>query len=80
VTAIEYLDRPPAGWFVIAVMQKEKGGLDWAALMANVHPDDLRKGTFVRCGFKDGWVSVPGNYRNRDAAWDALEQAMATRH
>jgi hypothetical protein len=26
------------------------------------------------------WVRIPGKHRNQDAAWDALEDMIATRH
>ena len=26
------------------------------------------------------WYRIPGKHRNRDAAWDALEDMIATRH
>jgi hypothetical protein len=29
---------------------------------------------------REVWVRIPGKYRNRDSAWDALEDLMATRH
>jgi hypothetical protein len=28
----------------------------------------------------EAWVRIPGKHRNRDAAWDALEDMIATRH
>jgi hypothetical protein len=95
MTAIEYLDRPPSGWFALDVMRKEARKWDWVALMVDVNPDDLK--TCI-CDFpalfyvhpKDyrpgdrtayqRWVRVPGKHRNKDAAWDALENMIATRH
>ena len=29
---------------------------------------------------REAWVRLPGKYRNWDAAWDALQDMMATRH
>jgi hypothetical protein len=26
------------------------------------------------------WVRIPGKHRTRDAAWDAIDELMATRH
>jgi hypothetical protein len=43
-TEIEYLDRPPPGWFVLSVMRTKGRGWDWCALMIDVHPADLRAG------------------------------------
>jgi hypothetical protein len=93
--AIEYLDQPPAGWFPLDVMRKEARKWDWVALMIDVHPDDLktcacdfpalfyvhpkeyRPGERTAC---QRWVRIPGKHRNRDAAWNALEEIIATRH
>jgi hypothetical protein len=32
-TAIEYLDRPPTGWFLLDVVREEARKWDWIALM-----------------------------------------------
>jgi hypothetical protein len=40
MTEIEYLDRPPVGWFALGLMKA--GSLrkwDWCALMIDVHPE-----------------------------------------
>jgi hypothetical protein len=42
---IEYLDRPPSGWFGLDVMRWEGRKWDWCALMVDVHPDDLKNCT-----------------------------------
>jgi hypothetical protein len=72
MAAIEYLDRPPLGWFALDVMRKEKRRWDWVALMVDV-PDGSRTA-------REAWVLVPGKHRNQDAAWDALQDMIATRH
>jgi hypothetical protein len=44
-----------------------------------VHPDEYRpdpNGRVVR----EAWLRIPGKFRNKDAAWDALEDMLATRH
>jgi len=78
MTAIEYLDRPPAGWFALSVMRTEKRNWNWVALMIDVDPDAYRDGAFLTA--REAWVRVPGKHRNWDAAWDAFEDMMATRH
>jgi hypothetical protein len=81
IKPIEYLDRPPAGWFALGVMKKHKGRWDWAALMVDVHPDELRH--CLSDGSRtvhEAWVSVSSKHRNEDAAWDALQDMIATRH
>jgi hypothetical protein len=96
MTAIEYLDRPPAGWFVLDVMPRVDGrSRDWSALMVDVDPDDLKN---CACDFpalfyvdpkqyqpgqrraQQRWVNIPGKHKNRDAAYDALENMITTRH
>ena len=74
-TAVEYLDRPPAGWFALDVMKEHSRKWDWVALMIDVHPDELQ-----HCTAREAWLRVPGKHRNKDAAWDALEDMMTTRH
>lgn len=79
MTAIEHVDRPPSGWFVLDVMRKEWRKWDWVALMVDVDPDsdDFKNYTRTR---RQCWVRIPGKHRNRDAAWGAFENMMATRH
>jgi hypothetical protein len=95
MTAIQYLDQPAAGWFVLDVMKQENRGREWVALMVDVNPDDLKNST---CDFpalfyvnpkdyrggcrtaRQCWVRIAGKYRSRTAAWYALEDMMATRH
>jgi hypothetical protein len=75
VIAVETLDRLPAGWIVLDVYPREAHARDWTALVVNIHPRDCPPGAL-----RQGWLPVPGKHRNRDAAWDALEDAIATRH
>jgi hypothetical protein len=81
VTAIQDRDRPPPGWFVLDVMRKAAGNTDWVALMINVHPDE-KKHRLCEVAFlyREAWVRIPGKHGNRDAAWEALEDMMTTRH
>lgn len=73
---IEYADRPEGDWHVLDVMRKERRKWDWVALLVDFDPDDLKS-----CGnARECWLRVPGKHRNRDAAWDTLEELMATRH
>ena len=78
-TPIKLLDRPVPGWFVLDVMREKERGRDRCALMIDVDPDDFihrRRELRSDCC----WVRIPGKHRNRDAAWDVLEEMMATRH
>lgn len=95
MSTIEYLDRPPAGWFAIDVMKvDDRRKWDWCALMIDAHPDDLKN---CRCKVawlyidpreyrpgsrtaREAYVRVPGKHRNKEAAWDALQEMLATRH
>ena len=93
--AIEYFDRPPSGWFVLSVMREKPRKWEWVALMVDVHPDEL-KHCRCKIAFlyvhpseyrpdenriaREAWVRIPGKHRNEDAAWDALQDLMTTRH
>jgi hypothetical protein len=96
MTAPKFLDRPRAGdWFVLDVMREAPRKRTWVALMIDVHPDDL-KHCFSKTAFlyvhpkdycpdrgriaREAWVRIPGKHRDRDPAWNALEDFMATRH
>jgi hypothetical protein len=63
--------------------------------MIDVHPDDLKhclcKVVFLYVHSKDyrpdgsrraqeAWVRVPGRHRNKEAAWNAFEAMLATKH
>ena len=43
-----------------------------------VHPNEYRPDGSRTA--REAWVRVPGKHRNRDAAWEALEEMIATRH
>jgi hypothetical protein len=88
-------DQPPLGWFVLDVHRKQAPKWDWVALMVDFDPDDLKTCTCdfpsLFCvdpkDYRPGprkvrqcWVRIPGKHRNRDAAWDALDNALSTRH
>jgi len=60
MTAIEYLDRPVPGWFVLDVVRKETRKWNWVALMVDVHPDDLKTCT---CDFPALFYVHPRDYR-----------------
>jgi hypothetical protein len=94
-SAIEYLDRPPVGWFALDVMRARRRKWDWCALMIDVQPDELKH---CRCKMawlyvdpneyrpdgnrtaREAWLRIPGKHRNWEAAWDALQDILATRH
>lgn len=94
MTTIKTIDRPPAGWFALDVCRAKSRTWDWVALMVDVHPDELkhcqcgvamlyvhpndyRPGNRIA---REAWVRVPGKHRNKDAAWDAVEDMLETRH
>ena len=90
------LDRPPPGWHALDVMKADDSRKwDWVAFMIDVHPNELKhcrcemawlyvhpdeyrpnEGRTAR----EALVSVPGKHRNKQAAWVALQQMLATRH
>jgi hypothetical protein len=51
--------------------------LNWVAFMIDVDPDEIERG---RTAHETAWVRIPGKHRNRDSAWAALEDMLATRH
>jgi hypothetical protein len=79
-TTIEFLDRPPTGWFVLDVMRREPRKRDWVALMIDVDPDDFVNRRAGMHATRNCWVRIPGKHATRDAAWDAFEELAATRH
>lgn len=95
MSTVETLDLPPAGWHALDVMKEHGRKPDWVALMIDVHPDDLKTCACefpalfyvhpktYRPGLRKAqqrWLRIPGKYRNKDAAWGALENMIATRH
>lgn len=96
MTATEFLDRPPVDWFALDVMRVEgERKQDWCALMIDVPPEEL-KHCACKVAFlyvhpdeyrpdgsrtaREAWVRIPGKHRNKDAAWDALQDLLVTRH
>jgi hypothetical protein len=79
MTAKEYLDRPPPGWFVLDIMKRRSRSWDWSALVIDIDPEDLRAGGRSR-DRAEAWVRIPGKHRHREAAWEALQDVIATRH
>jgi hypothetical protein len=79
MTATTWLDHPPAGWFPLDVMKSGSGRKwDWCALMINVDPDDFR--TRRAPTAQEAWVRIPGKHRDKEAAWEALQDLLQTRH
>src|SRR5438552_14292377 len=88
------LDQPPAGWHALGVMRVQSRKWDWVALMVDVHPDEL-KYCLCKIAFlyvhpneyrpdgsrtaREAWVRVPGKHRNEEAAWNAVQEMVATR-
>ena len=69
-------DRPPAGWFVFEVARWEARKRDWVVFMVDIEPDP---GGPLDRRARGVWVRIPGKHRDREAAWDALEDMLATR-
>jgi hypothetical protein len=85
-----------SGWHPVDVMRaKKNNNWDWAALLVDVPFDEI-KNCVCEVAFlyvhpdeycPDGsrvarivWVRIPGKHRNKDRAWDALQNMMTTRH
>jgi hypothetical protein len=91
---LKFLDSPPPGcWFALAVLRKDGRKWDWVALMVDVDPDDLENCEFPALFYvhpkdyrpegriaRQCWVLVPGKHRNEDAAWEAIQDLIETRH
>lgn len=79
MTPVTYEDRPPPGWFILAVMRRKKRSRDWAALMVDIDPDsdNFRQAT---CPPRNCWVRIAGKHSCEDSAWEALQDMMVTRH
>jgi hypothetical protein len=56
MTAIEYVERPPAGWFALDVMRTRSRKWDWVALMVDIDPDDLKN---CACDFPALFLYTP---------------------
>jgi hypothetical protein len=80
MSAIEYLDRPPTGWFVLSVMRAKRRGWDWTALMIDVDPDDADYQSSVGRKIKQCWVRIAGKHKSHESAFRALDDMMASRH
>jgi hypothetical protein len=80
MTDLNYLDRPPAGWHVLDVMRRSsRRKWDWVALMIDVDPDDFLARR-ADTSSPECWVRIPGKHRTREAACEALQDLLATRH
>jgi hypothetical protein len=87
---------PPGWFIVDVLPETENTRCrNWAALLVDVDPDDLKTSEcdFLARFYVDpddyqpgsrkthqGWFRFPGKYKNRDLAWDALQEMMVTRH
>jgi hypothetical protein len=75
------------------VMPEKSRSWTWVALLVDVDPDDLKHYECdfpallyvdpeeYRPGFRkarQAYFRLPGKYRNKDRAWDALEEMMAS--
>ena len=95
MTTIEYLDQPPADWFPIAVMRTKARSREWVALVVDVPPNELETRSWDNLVWlyvhpdnyrpqaprgRHAYVRIPNKHRNEDAAWEALEHMIATRH
>jgi hypothetical protein len=74
MTAIKYLERVTAGWFVLDVMRKEARSSSWVALLLDVEPDDFKAGV----SGQSRWLEL-GKHKSRDDAWHHAKEVLATR-
>lgn len=74
---IDYLDRPAAGWHALDVMREKSRSPCWVALLIDMDPEEFVTSS-RKC--RHQWLRIPGKHKNSDAAWEALQNVMATRH
>ena len=62
---------PPSSWAIIDVLRTRRHRGEWAALMCAdaEHP-----------GTQWAWVAIPGTHRGWRQAWQAMGEALETRH
>ena len=50
--------------------------------MIDVHPDDLKHCLCKVDGRRaqEAWVRMPGKHRNKEAAWNAFQDMLTTKH
>lgn len=77
MTKVTYLDKPPAGWFVLDVMRQTRRSWNWVALMVDVDPDEAQARYQQGRKARSCWVRIPGKHRDRDAAWERLQELIA---
>jgi hypothetical protein len=77
MNVVERLDELPGEWFVLDVMRREARSRQWTALLIDMDPEEFALGNGRP---RAAWVHIPGKYPNRDVAWDALADMIATRH
>jgi hypothetical protein len=77
----KFLDQMPDGWFVLSINPNEEDWLEWSALVTDVDPDcdDLKWWRRDRIN-SSTFVRIPGKHETLEAACDAFEAMIATRH
>jgi hypothetical protein len=77
----KFLDRLPAGWFVLDIYPNEEEGLDWSALVTDADPDGDDLAWSLRDRSNDNtFVRIPGRHETWEDACDAFEAMIAPRH
>ena len=76
--SVTIIDQAPAGWHILDVRRRTNSRTLWAAIMINVPAEEHCSGQHPASSHV--WVAVPGKHRTRDAAWDAFEDMLQTRH
>jgi len=77
----KFLDQMPDGWIVLNIHPNEEEGLEWSAIVTDTDPD----GDELAWRFRDPangntFVRIPGRHETYEAACDAFEAMIATRH
>jgi hypothetical protein len=78
---LEIVNQTPAGWFPLDVMLETDGSKGrWVALMIDFDPGDPKEYRPWPHRAQQLWLRIPGKHKNKNAAWDALQDIMETRH
>jgi hypothetical protein len=75
-----YADHPPPGWHILDVMRESDHKPGWAALLIDVPYEDFSAWKDAGRPVHECWFRIPGKHPSREAAWEALEDLMETRH
>jgi hypothetical protein len=72
------IDRPPSGWFALAVMRRTCRGCEWVVFMVDVDPDTDDFQVWGRRKVSERYVLIPGKHRSLAGPKPAWRTGPAT--